>query len=83
MLPGTFLKLPEAFARKMYLSEYRPDVIKTSPSMTVNFAFSYLNSQIRMDEVITCTRYYLETMRRMYPGNQYLENSEHFMDEEF
>ena len=51
--------------------------------MTVNFAFSYLNSQIRMDEVITCTRYYLETMRRMYPGNQYLENSEHFMDEEF
>ena len=28
MLPGTFLKLPEAFARKMYPSEYRPDVIK-------------------------------------------------------
>lgn len=34
MLPRTFLKLPEAFARKMYPSEYRPDVIRTSPSMT-------------------------------------------------
>ena len=82
MLPRTFLKLPEEFARKMYPSEYRPDVIRTSPSMTVNFAFSCLNSQIRMDEVIMCTRYYLETMRRMYPGNQYLDNSEHFMDKD-
>ena len=34
MLPRTFLQLPEAFARKMYPSEYRPDVIRTSPSMT-------------------------------------------------
>ena len=34
MLPRTFLKLSEAFARKMYPSEYRPDVIRTSPSMT-------------------------------------------------
>lgn len=82
MLPGTFLKLPEAFARKMYPSEYRPSVIRTNPSMTVNFAFSYLDSKIQMDEVITCTHYYLATMRRMYPGNRYLDNSEHYMDAE-
>ena len=81
MLPKTFLKLPEAFAKKMYPSESRPEVIKTNPSMTVNFAFSYFDTGIKMDEVATCTNYYLATMRRMYPGNRYLENGERFMDE--
>ncbi len=82
MLPKTFLKLPDAFAKKMYPSEYRPEVIRTNPSMTVHFAFSYFDARIRMEEVIPCTHYYLDSLRRMYPGNRYLENSEHFMDEE-
>ena len=80
MLPKTFLDLPEAFAKAMYPSQFRPAVIKTNPSLTVNFAFSYFDAKMNMDEVIDCTHYYLSTMRRMYPGNRYLENSEHFMD---
>ncbi len=82
MLPKTFLDLPESFAKAMYPSQFRPAVIKTNPSLTVNFAFSYFDAKMNMDEVIDCTHYYLSTMRRMYPGNRYLENSEHFMDAE-
>lgn len=81
-LPKTFLDLPAAFAEKIYPSQFRPAVIKTNPSLTVNFAFSYFDSKIKMDEVITCTHYYLSVMRHMYPGNRYMENSEHFMDKE-
>lgn len=35
-----------------------------------------------MDEVVTCARYYLMTMKKLYPGSQYLEISEHFIDED-
>lgn len=80
MLPKTFLDMPEEFAEKMYPSQFRPAVIKTNPSLTVNFAFTYFDSKIGMDEVVDCTHYYLSMMRHMYPGNRYLENSEHFMD---
>lgn len=80
MLPKTFLNLPVAFAKIMYPSEHRPSVIKTNPSMTINFAFSYFDAKIKMDEVITCTHYYLSFMRHLYPGNHYIENSEHFID---
>jgi len=82
MLPKTFLDLPLMIAKQMYPSEYRPPIIKTNPSMTVNFAFTYFKDKIQMNEVATCARYYLETLKQLYPGNQYFENSEHFIDEE-
>jgi len=82
MLPRTFLNLPPAIARQTYPSEHRPTVIKTNPSMTVNFAFQHFKEELPMEEVVTCTHYYLATMKKLYPGNEYLENSEHFIDEE-
>lgn len=82
MLPKTFVDLPLAFAKQMYPSEHRPSVIKTNDSLTTNFAFHYFKENVKMNEVATCARYYLATMKKLYPGNQYLENSEHFVDEE-
>lgn len=82
MFPKTFADLPQPLAKRMYPSEFRPEIIKTNPSLTLNFAFTLFKNRIEMDEVATCARFYLDTMKRVYPGNQYLENSECFMDEE-
>lgn len=82
MLPKTFLDLPLMIAKQMYPSEYRPPIIKTNPSMTANFAFTYFKEKIHMNEVATSAHYYLAAMKRLYPGNQYFENSEYFIDEE-
>lgn len=80
MLPKTYLDLPLEFAKKMYPSEKRPELIKTSPSLNVHFSFTHFKEAIKMNEVATCSRYYLAMMKKLYPGNQYLENSEHFID---
>ena len=82
MFPKTFLDLPPEFAKKMYPSELRPAVIKTNPALTVNFAFTFFEAKLPMNEVADCARYYLASMKKMYPGNTYLDNSEHFMDKE-
>ena len=82
VFPRTFIDLPEELARQMYPSDYRPAVIKTNLSLTVNFAFTYFKENIRMNEVATCARYYLEVIRRLYPGNQFLGNSEYFIDKD-
>lgn len=82
VFPKTFIDLPEALARQMYPSDYRPTVIKTNLSLTVNFAFTYFKETIKMNEVATCARYYLGVIKRLYPGNEFLGNSEYFMDKD-
>ena len=58
MLPKTFLNLPSAIAKQMYPSEFRPAVIKTNPSLTVNFAFTFFEEKLPMKEVPDCAHYY-------------------------
>ena len=82
MFPNTFLDLPADFAKKMYPSELRPAVIKTNPSLTVNFAFTFFDTKLPMEEVADCARFYLASMKKMYPGNKYLDNGEYFMNKE-
>lgn len=82
MFPASFIDLPEALAKQMYPSDYRPTVIKTNLSLTVHFAFTYFKETIKMNEVATCARYYLEVIKRLYPGNQLLGNSEFFIDKD-
>lgn len=82
MLPNTFIDMPKEFAKLMYPSEKRPAIIKTNPSLTENFAFTFFDGKIKMNEVITCAREFLDMLKNLYPGNRYMECSEHFMDEE-
>lgn len=82
MLPKTFMDVPPALAKYMYPSEFRPAVIRTNPSLTVNFAFTLFDVALPASEAATCARFYLATMKKMYPGNHYLDHSEHFTDEE-
>lgn len=82
MLPKTFLNLPSAIAKQMYPSEFRPAVIKTNPSLTVNFAFTFFEEKLPMKEVPDCAHYYHNVMKKMYPGNRFLKSGKRYMDPE-
>ena len=82
MLPKTFLDLPPLIAKQMYPSEFRPAVIKTNPSLTVNFSFTFFEEKLPMKEVPDCAHYYRNVMKKMYPGNRFLKNGKRYMDPE-
>lgn len=82
MLPNTYVNLPAQIAKIMYPSEYRPSVIKTSPSLSVNFSFTLFESKVKMNEVATCAREFRDILKKLYSNYRFMECTEHFMDDE-
>ncbi len=80
LLPKLFLDMPPLMAKQKYPSENRPTVIKTSPDLSINFAFQYFEESIRQEELIDTTRGYYRLLQKCCPGYGYLECSEGYRD---
>lgn len=72
MLPSEFIDLPPALARQKYPSSQRPQCIKTSTDMSVNFAFSYMQDKVREDELVGLRNTAMDGLRKIYPQNDYV-----------
>lgn len=73
MLPKSFMDMPVMLARQKYPSEHRPTVIKTSPDLSINFAFQYFEERITEEELVKTARYFYGVFQKYYPGYEYLE----------
>lgn len=72
MLPKSFVDMPMAIAKQKYPSEYRPTVIKTSPDLSINFAFQYFEQAIQEEEIGKTARYYYGILQKCYSGYGFL-----------
>ncbi|MBQ9989540.1 MAG: hypothetical protein IJP31_01145 [Lachnospiraceae bacterium] len=76
MLPRQFMDMPATLAKQKYPSEYRPTVIKTSPDLSINFAFQYFEERVPEKELMQGARYFYGTLQKCYPGYDYLDFSQ-------
>ena len=72
-LPREFKDMPDNLAKLKYPSEERPQQIKTSHDLTINFAFKLLQVEVPEQELIHSMDTMLDAMKRVYPQNTYLE----------
>lgn len=73
MLPKFFMDMPSTLAKQKYPSEHRPTVIKTSPDLSINFAFQYFEKNIAEEDIPKAARYYYSMLQKCYPGYDYLD----------
>lgn len=75
ILPKTFVTMPPNIAKIKYTSEFRPQEIKTSLDVTVNFAFNYIDTPLQPDETKSAS-YQLEMIiKRMNPACIFFERN--------
>ncbi|MDR0468613.1 MAG: hypothetical protein LBH09_01400 [Peptococcaceae bacterium] len=72
-LPREFIDLPPDIARQKYPAEDRPQCIKSSRDISINFAFKILPAKAREEDLTPMRNGVLDALRRVYPQNTYLE----------
>jgi hypothetical protein len=72
-LPSEFYDLPPNIARRKYPTEERPQYIKSSRDLNVNFAFKVLPASAREEELLQARNAALNALKRVQPQNTYLE----------
>ncbi len=74
MLPTSFITLPSNLAKIKYMSEQRPQVIKTSLDTTVNFGFSMLDVTITFENIAELQKNAREVLKRLNPSLVFYES---------
>jgi hypothetical protein len=72
-LPKEFSDLPPNIAKRKYPTEERPQCIKSSGDLCVNFAFKMLPAAAREEDLIQARNAALSALKRVQPQNTYLE----------
>ena len=72
-LPMEFIDLPLDIAKRKYPSEDRPQCIKSSRDITINFAFRTLPAIAREEDLIPTRNATLNALKKVYPQNTYME----------
>ena len=80
-LPKEFIDLPPIIAKQKYPSEMRPRCIKSSTDITINFAFNHLPDKMLETDLINFRNVALDTLRKLYPQNTYLETGFNYFGE--
>lgn len=68
MLPDTFVDMPANLARLKYMSEQRPQIIKTSLDTTVNFTFSLYGIELPEEEIDSTIRQFKYLIQKVNPA---------------
>ncbi len=69
LLPAVFQDMSQEEAKKKYPSEQRPQIIKTSKSGAVNFAFNLLAQELGEEQLEAVLQDFLLVMKRIHPTN--------------
>ncbi len=67
MVPDEMGEMPEAYARVKYPSEFRPQMILTTPDLAVNMGFTVFPNQIRSDDMMELLRHMHAAIHRANP----------------
>lgn len=68
MLPDTFVDMPANLARLKYMSEQRPQIIKTSLDTTVNFTFSLYGIELPEEEIDSTIHQFKNLIQKVNPA---------------
>ena len=68
MLPDTFVDMPANLARLKYMSEQRPQIIKTSLDTTVNFTFSLYGIELPEEEIDSTVHQFKNLIQKVNPA---------------
>lgn len=68
MLPDTFVDMPVNLAKLKYMSEQRPQIIKTSLDTTVNFTFSLYDIQLSEKNIDSTIHQFKELIQKVNPA---------------
>lgn len=68
MLPDTFVDMPINLAKLKYMSEQRPQIIKTSLDTTVNFTFSLYDIQFSEKDIDSIIHQFKELIQKVNPA---------------
>ena len=71
-LPREFSNMPEYILKQKYPSENRPQVIKTSSDMCINFAFKLLPIVAKEEDMIIFRNIALNAVKKLCPQHTYL-----------
>lgn len=73
LFPEEFIFMPPNIAKQKYPMEDRPQIIKTNPELTVNFAFSLLPQQLKPEQTNEATNAFHSLIKRMQPANRFFD----------
>ncbi len=68
MLPDTFVDMPANLAKLKYMSEQRPQIIKTSLDTTVNFTFSIYEEEFSEKEIGNTIQQFKDLIQKVNPA---------------
>lgn len=68
MLPDTFVDMPSSVKKLKYPSEHRPQVIKTSLDITVNFAFNLFDVDFEEGHIKSVLEQFRNIIRNVNPA---------------
>lgn len=68
ILPTTFVDLPSNIAKLKYISEQRPQIIKTSLDTTVNLGFTMTDIEIHPEQVEALCKQAKSALKRVNPA---------------
>ena len=68
MLPDTFVDMPANLARLKYMSEQRPQIIKTSLDTTINFTFSLYGIELQEEEIDSTIHQFKNLIQKVNPA---------------
>lgn len=68
MLPDTFVDMPANLARLKYMSEQRPQIIKTSLDTAVNFTFSLYGIELPEEEIDSTIHQFKNLIQKVNPA---------------
>lgn len=76
MLPIVFTEMDDAFKRKKYPNENRPQVIKTSYDGSVNFTFSLYDIDMNEKMLDPVKREIMGALRKVQPSTMFFDSGE-------
>lgn len=68
MLPDAFVDMPANLAKLKYMSELRPQIIKTSLDTTVNFTFSLYEIELSEKEIDSTIHQFKDLIQKVNPA---------------
>ena len=75
LLPKTFVDMPDKIARVKYISQDRPQIIKTDLLGSTNFAFNLFNQKVKKDELSKVADTFQAIIKKINPANVYYEKN--------